>query len=94
MHRCFRALAVILFATVSIILPSNADAQPARKALTIEAIFDAGLSASKPSQIRWLGDDRLSYLFKAEEDEAEKDEANDGEAPKDDDETTKGGSDL
>ncbi len=90
---------VTLLPALLVIASSGAGAQPAKKPLTIEAIFDDGLAAPRPSKLRWVGDDRLSYLFKAE-DPGSDGEAGDGEAEKDDgeakeeDEAKKGGSDL
>ncbi len=90
---------VILLAALWVVTPSGAGAQPAKKALTIEAIFDDGLAAPQPSKLRWVGDGHLSYLFKAKSDEQDgadhgEGEAGDGEAKKDDDEAKKKGSDL
>ncbi len=81
---------VTLVAIVSLVtLIAVAGAQPAQKALSIEAIFDDGLSAPQPSQVRWVADDRLSYRFKEDDEESE-----DGTPEKDDDEAGKNGSDF
>ena len=73
---------IFTFALLGIVITRAAGAQPATHRLTLEAIGDGSLTASAPSQIRWVDDRRLSYLFEAERSE--------GDAEDD----AKGGSDL
>ncbi len=64
------AAAIALLVTLLIIVPSEGAARPVKKPLTIKAIMDGSLAASQPSQMRWLGDDRLSYFLETEQEEA------------------------
>ena len=64
MSRCPRVFIVVVLACWSVLAPSVASAQPAKKSLTLEAIFDHGLSAPQPTKLRWVGDGHLSYLLK------------------------------
>ena len=82
-----RRIGLTLFLLTAMLLftASAAGAQPAEKSLTIEAIFEGDLSASEPSDIRWVSDSRISFFFEPEEEDSGGDEgesADDGEAEK------------
>ncbi len=84
--------AVALLAAV-LFQASGAGAQTAGKRLTLEAIMGGDLSAPQPSQVRWVDDSRLSYLFEAERPEAGA-ESGDAEGDAAEDGPANGGSDL
>ena len=85
--RCLVRLLVVLSA-VALLEPFGASAQPAEKKLTLEAIFDTGLSAPEPSKIDWAPDGRLTYFLDVGADPSEKDspKQGDGDATADEEE--------
>ena len=70
MHRRSQTSVLILLTASLLLVSSVVSAQPAKKRLTIEAIMDGSLFGPQPSQLRWVGEHRLSYFLKAEEEDS------------------------
>ncbi|MEM7355598.1 MAG: hypothetical protein AAF657_32590, partial [Acidobacteriota bacterium] len=70
--RSFTRSSVVALLVAGVLCGSTrAEAQPVKKSLTLEAIFDTGLSEPEPSTLRWAPDGRLVYFFKAGADPSE-----------------------
>ncbi len=65
MRHSFPSAIVCLLATILFSLDANAQSLP--KALTLEAIFDEGLSAKDLAQLTWTPDGRLTYFLEVEQ---------------------------